>query len=261
MLRVLLTRRWLTWLLVALIASCACLFLGRWQWHRWQERHEMQSTIRANYDEAPVPFTTARPDPDEGVPRSQQWRQVSLEGSYVDQGRTLVRNRPYDGNFGYEIVIPFRTTDGRTVLVDRGWVPNGPTADRPAIDPAEPGGAVRLTGWIRPAERSLDRTDVPGQASSIHPPGITAATGVPTDNRSYVLLRGESPRPATVPAVLPKPDLGSAAGINLSYALQWWLAAIAFPVLVLLAARREIPSVRDRAPKTKKVRIWDEEDG
>lgn len=259
--RVLLTRRWLVWLLVALIASTACVFLGRWQWHRWQERHEMQTTIRTNYDASPIPFEQVRPDPTADVSRSQQWRQVRMVGEYLTEGKTLVRNRPYDGSFGYEIVVPFRTTEGRVVLVDRGWVPNGPTADRPAVEPATPTGKVGITGWIRPAERSLERATIPGQASSINPPQISAANGKPTDNRSYVLLRVEDPRPAQVPAVLPKPDLGTAAGVNLSYAIQWALAAIAFPVLVLLAARRETPGVRARPPKPKKVRIWDEEDG
>ena len=45
--------------------------------------------------------------------------------------------------------------------------------------------------------------------------------------------------PPPRPAALDKPSQGMAAGINLSYALQWWLGAIAGYAFVLLRARRE----------------------
>lgn len=260
MLRVLATRRWIAWLLVALVAAVACLFLGRWQWNRWESRNLTQTTIKNNYDAAPVPLGAVLPTPTSELAPQDQWRQVRLVGRYDTGAQTLVRNRPLSGTYGYEVVLPFRADDGRTVLVDRGWVPNGPTAEIPPEVPPAPSGRVTVVGWLRPAEPDLERDPVPGQVSSINPPLVAQQTGVAMDSNAYVRMGSEQPAPAERPAPLGKPDLGSAAGINLSYALQWWLAMIAFPVLVLLAAHRELPGRAERTPRPKKQRIWDEED-
>lgn len=260
MLRVLATRRWIAWLLVALVAAVACLFLGRWQWSRWESRNLTQTTIKNNYDATPVPLGEVLPTPTSELAPQDQWRQVRLVGSYDTGAQTLVRNRPLSGTYGYEVVLPFRADDGRTVLVDRGWVPNGTTAETPPEVPPAPSGQVTVVGWMRPAEPDLKRDAVPGQVSSINPPLVEQQTGVAMDRSAYVRMGSEQPSPAERPAQLGRPDLGSAAGINLSYALQWWLAMIAFPVLVLLAARRELPGRAERAPRPKKQRIWDEED-
>ena len=40
----------------------------------------------------------------------------------------LVRNRPFEGTYGYEVLVPFIDASGATVLVDRGWVQNADTA-------------------------------------------------------------------------------------------------------------------------------------
>ena len=47
----------------------------------------------------------------------------------------------------------------------------------------------------------------------------------------------------------------------MAYAIQWWLAIPAFWVFLVMALRREAQDGSERTPRTKKVRIWDEEDG
>lgn len=265
MLRVLLTRRWLAWLAVALIVSVACVLLGRWQWHRWESKHAMQSQISDNYDAAPMSLPSILPKPTSPLPDHREWSQVRMSGTYDAEHRLLVRNRPYDGQFGYEVIVPFRLADGGTVLVDRGWVPNGPNAATPPQVPATPGGTVELVGWLRPGERELDRAPITGQVSSINIADVERQAGADLYDSTYVLMRSERTAAGTAPArpqALEKPDQGSAAGINLSYAIQWWVGALAVPAYVLFVARREARDLAGipRREKPKKVRIWDEED-
>ncbi|MDF8264023.1 SURF1 family cytochrome oxidase biogenesis protein [Luteipulveratus flavus] len=264
MLHVLLSRRWLAWLAVAVVVSVACLLLGRWQWHRWESKHAMQTRISENYDASPVALGQILPTVDTPLPGDREWTQVRLQGEYQAQQRQLVRNRPHEGSFGYEVVVPLRLADGASVLVDRGWVPNGPNAATPPSVPATPTGPVTVVGWMRPGEPSLGRAPIAGQLSSINVRDAQSRTGGRLHD-AYVLMRGERlPSGATPvrPQALEKPDQGSAAGINLSYAIQWWVGMLAVPAYVLFAARRE---ARDRSgvvrpAKPKKVRIWDEED-
>ena len=83
------------------------------------------------------------------------------------------------------------------------------------------------------------------------------------------------------PQALERPSQGMAAGINLSYAIQWWLGIVAGYAFVLMRARREYldgletadpasagevqahdgaTAARPRREKKRKQRIWDEED-
>lgn len=261
MLRLLTTRRWLAWLALALIASVTCLLLGRWQWDRWETRHAAQTTVTDNYDAEPVPLGTVLPDVDTPMTEDIEWRRVGLTGRYDAEHQTLVRNRPLDGTYGYQVLVPLVLESGEAVLVDRGWVPNGPSAGELPTVPKPPEGTVEVTGWLRPAEEDLGRVPVDGQVSSIRPELVESQGGPELLPQAYVRMGEEAPEPPRRPEPLGKPDLGSAAGVNLSYAIQWWLAMIAFPVLVIMAARRELPGRRGpKEPRPKKVRIWDEED-
>lgn len=260
MLRLLVTRRWLAWMTIAVLAAVVCLFLGRWQWHRWESRHAAQTTVGDNYDATAAPLRTVLPNRQSRVSPDLQWTRVQVKGQYDTGHQTLVRNRPFDGTYGYQVLVPFRMADGGAVLIDRGWVPNGPSANEPPAIPGAPRGTVTLTGWLRPAEQDLGRSRISGQVSSIRPPLVQAQGGPALLPHAYVRMETEKPAPAKRPERLGKPDLGMAAGVNLSYAVQWWLAMVAFPLLVVLAARRELPGRTPKQPKPKKTRIWDEED-
>ncbi|KYH44410.1 SURF1 family protein [Branchiibius sp. NY16-3462-2] len=265
-------RRWLTWLLVATVWAVGCFFLGLWQWHRFSDKHTAQEQLHVNYDATPVPLADA-------VGSGRNWLRVTMTGTYVADQQVLARNRPNDGDYGYEVLVPLRLTapaDGAsTVIVDRGWVPNGKTASAPDSVPAVPSGQVTVVGWLRPFEPNLTKPPVPGQVASIYLPDIVAAAGLsPTDvvSSNFVLMQSErtaSGASPARPASLPEPDPGSYAGINLSYAIQWWIGMVAGYAFVIMRARRELRDERAGTPrggaaprpaKPKKVRIWDEED-
>lgn len=262
MFRLLLTRRWAAWLAVALLVAATCVLLGRWQFHRYQEKSAAQHHLEANYNGTPVPLRTVLPSMAAKPDKATQWRQVTVTGTYDERRRILVRNRPLEGTFGYEVVLPL-TYPGGVVFVDRGWIPNGRTAIAPDVVPPTPAGRVTVTGWVKASEPSLDRAPVRGQAASINIAELRTLSQQPQADSAYVLMRHEvgANLPSTVPDQLPKPDPGGYAWINFSYAIQWWFAALAIPGYLLVRLRRQNLEDTGRAkPKPKKVRIWDEED-
>lgn len=250
--------RWLGYLALAVVFAMITAWLGSWQWSRHEEKLERRALVEANYGGDPVPL-------DEVVPASGQlaaqdgWTRVEATGRYAAGDQHLVRNRPHEGVYGYEVLVPLLLADGSAVVVDRGWVRNAATAQEVPDVPAPPDGQVTVTGWVRPGEPDLGRDRVDGQLASISLTGMTEETGLDFRD-AYVVLEAESPAPAERPAPLEPPDTG--LGSHLAYALQWWLTVPVGLILVLAMARREAqdePGMA-RARPERKVRIWDEED-
>jgi len=265
------SRRWLGALAVAALFAVACLFLGRWQWHRHEAKAARAERIDSHYSASPVPLSTAMPRPDVKLPQSQEWTMVTATGRYAAQDVLLVRNRPNNGVFGYEVVVPLQLANGASLLVDRGWIPNGRTAAEPSRTPAMPAGDVTVTGWLRLGEPSLGRKMTNGQLASINLAEAGARTGTSLYG-AYLIRRTEAGPPGEPiehPQALEKPDTGQ--GPHLAYALQWWLAAPVGFVLVFVGARREhlegsepTPTPGQPAAPARPVKvktwIWDEED-
>ena len=273
------SRRWLTALAVAAIFAVACVFLGRWQWQRHEEKVAKAERINSRYFASPVPLSRAMPGPDATLPLAEEWTLVTATGRYADRNLMLVRNRPNNGVFGYEVVVPLEMADGTSLLVDRGWIPNGQSAAEPSAVPATPAGDISVTGWLRVGEPNLRRKMPNGRLASINLSDARAQTGASLYG-AYLIMRAEAGPPGKAgspgeqivrPQALEKPDTGE--GPHLAYALQWWLSAPVGLALVLVGARREhLEGSEPTGPargggaappvprKVKKTRIWDEED-
>jgi len=227
---------------VVLLAVVFC-FLGRWQYHRHEARQARADLVRANYDAAPVPLADLLPGvaTNPGVPlaHDRQWRQARVSGTYRAAGTVLVRNRPYDGDNGYEVIVPLTLDDGLVLLVDRGWVPSGTTGDVPDAVPAPPSGPVEAVVRLRPGEPGLRRTPPPGQALRIDIPQLAGRLpGATVVGGAYGVLASESPAPAAAPATLPRPDPG--IDINLPYSVQWYAFAVVAFVMLGVGGVREV---------------------
>ena len=272
-LRLLISRRWLTALSVATVFTVACVLLGQWQWHRHEDKAARADRINSHYLAKPVPLAQTLRPPGATLPTSDDWTLVTATGRYDDRSLLLVRNRPNHGVFGYEVVVPLDMGDGASLLVDRGWIPNGPSAADPSPVPATPLGDITVTGWLRVGEPSFGRQMPPGQLASINVAEAQAQTGLPLYG-AYLIARDEAGtlgQPIVRPVALEEPDTGE--GPHLAYALQWWLASPVGFVLVFFGVRRELldgsvtrgpaPRGDTRLPvpaKGRKTRIWDEED-
>src|SRR4051812_22030165 len=224
-------------LVVAL--SLACVYLGRWQWGRHEGKVAMAQQIDRAYDARPASLAELVPVPTQPLPKDEEWRPVQVRGAYLGDDTVVIRNRPDEnGEFGYEVVVPFRVDGGPVLLVDRGWIPNGASGARPDTVPAPPTGEVGVVARLRPTERPVTRVAPAGQAERIDVPRLTAVVDGPAVTQAYGILAQEQPASAgAAPALIPRPD--EDLGPHQAYAIQWWLGAVAVYVLLVVYARKE----------------------
>lgn len=267
MFRALLTPRWALALVLALLFAVACIYLGRWQWGKYEVKVLRAKALSSNYSAAPVPLGLVLTSTEAPLSEAQEWTRVTTSGRYAGQHQLLVRNRPLQSTPGFEVLVPL-DLGGRYLLVDRGWVPSGSSAAVLPDVPAAPQGAVTVTGWLRRGEEDLGRALPVGQLASIDIRRAEEQIGVATYD-AYLVLESEAlpssvvpPRPP--PLERPSTDLGP----NQAYAIQWWLFSVAG---VGLVGQRMWVHVHQRggAPTSpsaarmamaRRTRIWDEED-
>jgi cytochrome oxidase assembly protein ShyY1 len=237
MYRFLFSSKWLGYLLLAAIFAAACVGLGRWQMDRRAETLAEINRVTSNYSATPVPFAEVK-DQFKSLAADREWTQVELRGSYDVAGQRIVRNRPLNGQPGYEVVVPFKVVTGETVVIDRGWLPIGNNnPGSPDAVPAPPQGTVTVVARLKPAEPGLQRGAPDGQLASIDLAAYSAELGYPLLTGAYGQLASESPAAADMPVPFPKPS--TEEGTHLSYSLQWF----AFGVLMFIgfgyAARQQ----------------------
>lgn len=237
MYRFLFSSKWLGYLLLAAIFATACVFLGRWQMDRRAETLAEINRVVSNYSATPVPFTTVegqfnRLDPE------KEWTQVELKGHYDAAGQRIVRNRPLNGQPGYEVVVPFKLESGAAVVIDRGWLPIGNNnPGRPDSIPAPPTGEVTAVVRLKAGEPTLQRGAPDGQLASIDLPVYAAELGYPVLTGAYGQLASETPAPAESPFPFPMPS--TEEGTHLSYSLQWFAFGVLMFVGFGYAARQQ----------------------
>lgn len=248
--RLLLQRRWLRAIALALLFTLACLALARWQWDRRVERLAAIALVQANYDRAPVALTAVVPPGATALPAGSTWTPVAVSGTYLPGSTLLVRHRQHaDSGYGYEVLVPLQLDDGRVLVVDRGWLPPDPaTADAPSAVPAPPAGRVSAVVRLRPSEPVDGRSAPPGQVQAVDLPGTVAAgvrasagdgTAAQLVTAAYGELeaRSEQPAPsATPPAAPDEPSLDE--GPHLGYTVQWLLFAVGAWVFLVVHMRR-----------------------
>ncbi|NAZ77073.1 SURF1 family protein [Kineococcus sp. T13] len=236
--------RWVRGLALALAVAVVCCVLGRWQWHRRQDRLAANAPLTQNYDAPPGAVTDVLPA-GEQLDAADAWTPVRVEGTYDAGATVLVRNRPRDEQTGYDVLVPLVLADGGALLVDRGWVPAGSSSERPDSVPAPPQGPVSVVARLRPWEPTK-RGEVPaGQAASIAAEEVgrqTAAAGAPPLLGGYAVLAAETPAPAQAPLPAERPDVDE--GPHLAYTVQWFGFAVTALVVWVVAGRRELEARR-----------------
>lgn len=233
--------RWSIYIALAVVFAIACAFLSNWQFSRNEERAAQLALVEANYDAPPVPLADLLPRGGELEP-ADQWRQVRLVGTYLDD-QLLVRNRPHGGTSAFEVLVPFRSDDGRVVLIDRGWVPPGRDQPEPDAVPAPPEGEVTVVARLRQGEPlpASGRSAPDGQVPTINLPliaqMISPSAGQALETSAYGVLVSEDPAPESAPNTLEAPS--EDPGPHLSYAIQWILFAIMGFVFIGYVIRTE----------------------
>jgi len=219
-----LSRRWFGYLALALVFAAVCVALSQWQVARLHETRAANELVDRNYHSTPVAVVSVLPTLTSYSPK-QRWMQVELTGSYLADAQMLVRNRPLNGQPGFEVLDPLLLSDGNVFLVDRGYVPIGNTQDRPDHIPSPPAGTVTVIARLQAGEPTLaGRSDTPGELATIHLPDVATLVGMPTYTGAYGLMVSESPAADTRPTARPQPQLDE--GLHISYAIQWVIFGI-----------------------------------
>ena len=260
MYRFLFRPRWVGFHLLVVVAIVTMINLGFWQLRRLDERQAFNATVEARYDEPPVPLDGLVPaDADPGDPALDEveWRPVTAAGTYLTDEVFFVVNRSQSGRAGRNVVVPLRLDDGRILIVNRGFVPLATDA------PGVPGDEVTLVGRVRtsqdrslgqladPADGDLaevQRVDIPRLAPQL--PGEVVPVYVD-------LVTSEPAEAGPFPEPVAAPDLGE--GNHLSYAVQWFVFAIAVGVGWVLAVRRSVRSNRRASQPTQQPPVETEQ--
>lgn len=259
--------RWAGYVAFAVVFAIACGFLANWQFTRSAQRNAQLDLVAANYDAQPVALADliakgADLDPDD------QWRPVRLVGEYMAGDQILVRNRAHGGTSAFEVLAPFRLTDGRILVIDRGWVPPGSAQPEPDAVPAPPRGTVTVVARLLPSEPlpQSGRTAPPGQVPTLHVPSVADTLGgQDVVESAYGLMASEDPAPVERPVPLEEPS--DDPGPHLSYAIQWILFAVMGFGFIWYVIRTERQHRRDDAagrprtePRRRRDRDMREED-
>lgn len=148
---------WPTLGLVLLVTLTVAL--GNWQRQRAHDKEVLRDQYEAASRAPPLALGAAPAD----APGALRYRAVRVRGAYDAAHQMLIDNRVHAGRPGFEVVAPLKLEDGsRYVLVDRGWVAQGPSrAVLPVVPP--PAGTVSIDGRINlPPARYLELGDDSG---------------------------------------------------------------------------------------------------
>lgn len=230
-------KRWSGWLALVVVFSVACVYLSSWQFDRRQEALDAMDQLALNYD-APVVSLTSIASVD-NFDSKNEWRQVSLRGSYLIEESVLVRNRPLNGQAGFLQLVPFQLETGEVVAVERGWLSVTSDYEPPANPPLPSTSAQELIGHVRASEPTLDRSAPPGQLATINIGALVEAQslGGQVFQKLYVRMSAESEAVAQNPRQLARPEIGE--GNHLSYALQWILFALMAAAALVWGIKKE----------------------
>ncbi|MBT1017836.1 SURF1 family protein [Canibacter sp. lx-72] len=248
-------RRWLGYYAMLLVFALVCVALSNWQFARKAQAQAEIDRIVTNYDAPATPFQSLVTNLTEFHEDTQKWRPVTATGKYTAEF-VLVRNRPGLSGTGSHILQAFKTAEGITLFVDRGWsttvITDSATPDPNSLELATSQQEITLTARLRQAEPVISgRTPTAHSIGSINPAEAASITNEASDSvytAGYLALISETPAQAHG-ILAPRPALDP--GPHLSYALQWLVFIIIAGTGITLAAKKEFQNFN---PNSQKVR-------
>jgi cytochrome oxidase assembly protein ShyY1 len=231
------------WALTALAVALAIAFvgLGRWQWQRGDARQEEWDAFARGAD-------AARPLGASKLDDVARFARLSVTGRLQPERQFLLDNRSHAGVPGYEVLTPLELADGRTLLVDRGWVAfTGSRAHLPTVSFA-PAPLVTVVGRV-------DNLPSAGLAYGRAPPALEGSWPRVTSYPRMSELSAALNRALEARILLLDPSAadgyvrdwqppGIPPARHWAYAIQWWLFAATLVVLWSVASVRRARRTR-----------------
>jgi cytochrome oxidase assembly protein ShyY1 len=209
---------------IALALIALCLLASQWQFHRGQGQSRQNAIISHNVQAKTVTLKSLEPID----PLAHQWRNVSLTGQFDLAHQELIRNRYFQGKYGFEVLQLFRADGAHAYWVDRGWVAPGIDAKTPPLIPEIKSEYISINARIR-SENLSHQLQGSFFATTARKdlPDISNLQGTRAANYYLDLLDADQTwaKPLTQISI---PELTN--GPHFAYALQW----LAFAVLILI---------------------------
>jgi len=207
--------------------------LGVWQIERLHEKEALIASVAAGMRAPPVALADAL----RTGPQSAEWHHVRVAGRFLhDKEAYLFAQGPL-GAVGVQIVTPLVQSDGTTVLINRGFVPQA-LKDPSTRTAAQVRGEVALNGVLRLSQQPGMFTPAPDAKARLwfvkNVPEIAAALGVAIQD-PIIIEADATPNPGGWPlggqTVLDFPN------DHLQYAVTWFGLALALIGVYLLYHR------------------------
>ncbi len=225
---------------VTLVVFAALVSLGRWQLQRADAKRVLYDAFDKGGDATRVIDLQTPP-----LPRYQH---IEVQGSYDESHQVLIDNMTdSEGRAGYFVITPLAMSGGGWLLVNRGWVPVGPSrAQLPT---------VAVAGGVRTVRGRADHLPAPGIQMGRRTPlraPFPVVANFPNRTEIAALLHERSWAAATDVLLLDadQPDgyvrQWQAPGFpplrHIAYAVQWFGLALALAVIYLVTnLRRAAP--------------------
>jgi surfeit locus 1 family protein len=185
-----------------------------WQYTRGIDRQARNNIIEERIARSPIELSSR-----DAVLDNNEWQSITTNGRFDSTQQILLRNRYWEGKYGYEVLTLFTNASGEKFWVDRGWVKAGATATTPPEVTAVPVGDVSITGRFR-LDSSLPRGSffaLPATGEGLVSE-LNAQSQLDTEKFYIDLLSGsEASLTPAAPAQLPP----LSDGPHKAYALQW----------------------------------------
>lgn len=239
--------------IAAAIGLAILLNLGFWQLNRLEWKTDLIAQVEDGIGKPPV----AAPGPAawDAIGESDDYLHVVLEGVFLD-GNTFYYTALSDpagpvGGPGVMVYAPFRTNDGWTVFVNRGFLPQDLAGETRQQALGVPKGNVQVTGLLRLSEKPNWTTPEPNAEDRLWFARDTGAMGdvLGVDPGSLAPYSVDLNADATPASGLPQAGetLVRFKNDHLGYALTWFgLAATLVGVFLAYAASVLWPRKQDK---------------
>lgn len=196
--------------------------LGVWQLQRLEWKEGIIAEIEGQIAGDPVAL------PDSPDTETDRYLPVEITGAFgPGEIHVLVSHRDYGP--GFRVIAPFTTESGRTLMVDRGFIPTDRKGDEHSTGPATVEGNLH---W--PDERDTYTPDDDVAGNWWYARDVEKMAGALGTDPLLVIARSE-----TDPAILPMPVTTEAIrNKHFEYAMTWFLFAVTWVVMTGFALWR-----------------------